>query len=142
MARWWIFFRVGPDERPHTEGEFTVKIIKTLSNRGKWTVPVQYDDGSMHELPCIHRRFTRGLNYNDPELTEYWHLAKWAPYWELLRTTKRAVLTISKVDPDVPRAQGQSQRIGYVDVFDIEDVEADEQGLRFRLVNRHGATVG
>ena len=56
---------------------------------------------------------------------------------DLLRTKGRAILTRDIANPEAKRGEALFKLMGYVDVYGIEDVACDENGLRFKFVKRY-----
>jgi hypothetical protein len=103
---------------------------KAIGSRGSWFAKV---DGE--SLPCVHEYWwvkrDQSRRYND-------HLLQSSPqndaFVAAIKDTRRVILTSDKphsVDNPAP-----FERTGYIAVWAVDDVEFDDNGLRFRFVDR------
>ena len=103
---------------------------KALGERGSWFAKVGGE-----RLPCVHKHWVHGTRHSDPG-----YLAddpKWIEFVDAIIMSKRVILTndVASVAPD--KKSGISfERDGYIAVFEVSDVVADEDGLHFNLVKR------
>jgi hypothetical protein len=63
------------------------------------------------------------------ERREQWNTPKFREYSRLLQEKNRAAVTAPNMNPD--RAHGQLKRIGYLGVFNIENVVIDDARTNF-----------
>ncbi len=128
--------------------------------RGQWDARVRWDDGTTEQLPVAHQYFWRsGANYYDPldwgptpedgprRALAYPKMQRWV---ELARRTKKVLLQIDAVNDKpagiIPGLGAQLEKapeepffkaMGYVGVYDIDDVKFDLDGLRFKFLSRY-----
>jgi hypothetical protein len=98
--------------------------------RGSWLATV---DGEL--LPCVHEYWwVKGdpsRRYNDHMLKQSQHNSDFVAK---IREKGRVILTTDK--PNSVTIPAPFERTGYVAVWTVEDVEFDENGLRFRFVDK------
>jgi hypothetical protein len=106
---------------------------------GSWYAKVRWDDGTAERLSVAHATFSNGKTYHDP--------LEWGPngsqralasakmqrWVETVKKTKKVVLQKDAFGED-----GNFTRIGYVGVYDVDDVTIDAtNGLRFKFLDRY-----
>lgn len=98
---------------------------------GSWFADV--DD---ERLPCVHDcyRTKDGRDYFDRY--SGLGLKKWENFVEAIRSGRCVIVTVDKILSEGPNFQKSFKRKGYVGVFEVADVEADSEGLRFRFVQQ------
>jgi hypothetical protein len=102
-------------------------VIQAKGNRGSWFAEV---DGE--RLPCVHRYWLTDGRYEDPGCMP--KVGKWPRFIRAIRDGQRVLMTESKVEVRPDRKSGRAfSRTAYLYVADVENVEADEQSLRFKL---------
>jgi hypothetical protein len=108
---------------------------KITGRQGDWNARVEYDDGSIEELACVHDRFWReGRAYHDPwEGAHLRNSQKFQKHLELMRSKQRVVMTSNKMDRSRLRGHGAMKRLNYRGVFNIKDFISDENGTRFTI---------
>jgi hypothetical protein len=103
---------------------------KAIGTRGSWLATV---DGEL--LPCVHEYWwVKGdplRRYNDPLLTPSPRHNEFVAH---IKERRKVILTSDKpysTDNPIP-----FERTGYIAIWTVEDVEFDENGLRFRFAER------
>jgi hypothetical protein len=86
-------------------------------------------------MPCVHRYWVKGAVHFDPGYV------LGDPQWDELvtaiRNDKRVILTSDMERPAPEKKSGVAfDRTGYIAVFEVGDVEANDEGLRFVLKKR------
>lgn len=103
---------------------------KAVGSRGSWFASV---DGE--QLPCVHRHWMKGMYHADPGYVE--GESQWPALVSAIRAKKRVILTNDEAFPVSENKHGMGfTRTGYIAVFAVENIEADEGSLRFKLVER------
>lgn len=91
-------------------------------------------------LTCVHEVFLSGSDYIDPyEMeTERWSTKSYEQV-AMLRSTGFAFLTSDYDWRNVPGKAQQFKRKGYLAVLEVDrdTIKFDEDGLRFRVIDRH-----
>jgi hypothetical protein len=99
--------------------------FKARGHRGDW-----FAEANGQRLPCVHAHWWKGSGYNDPYARP--GDRKFEELVEGIRQFGRVILTKDEV-----RDSGRTfRRTGYVAIYEVEDVEFDETGLRFRFISR------
>ncbi len=99
---------------------------KAIGSRGSWFATI---DGEA--FPCVHEYWWRkGGFYHDPNARP--EEGKWIEFIGALKTKKRAILTKDKVLDELLAFE----RLGYVALFEIDDVIVDGPNLTFRFGKR------
>jgi hypothetical protein len=105
-------------------------MIHAVGNRGSWFAKI---DGEM--LPCVHEHWKEGQRYSDPGCVP--SEGKWPRFISAIENGKKVLLTRSRVTKAPSRKSGVSlAREGYLGVYAVSDVVADDQSLRFAFGNR------
>src|SRR6266516_4005242 len=131
--------------------------------RGDWHATVRWNDGTTERLPVGHKSYwCDGGTYHDP--LEWGPTPKDGPQralassrmqrWvEAARKTKKVVLQLDGINDGPAEIVGSTigaqltmkmpegpwfRRLDYIGVYDIDDVIFDENGLRFKFLNRYG----
>ena len=102
--------------------------LSAKGNRGSWFAVV---DGE--RLPCIHEYWlSSDGQYEDPGCMP--GAGRWPKFIEAIESSRRVIVTRSRKTDSPDRKSGVSlARTAYLFVADVEQVEADEQSLRFKL---------
>ena len=104
--------------------------VKATGERGSWFATV----GS-ERLPCVHRHWVTGTRHADPGYVP--DEPKWIELLSAIRAGGRVVLTKDRpVDAPGKKSGFVFEREGYIAIFDVANVVADDDGLRFDLVRR------
>ncbi len=98
---------------------------KATGERGSWFATVGGD-----RLPCVHKYFFRNGRYQAPRA---WHSdPKHIELVDAIRTLGRVILTDDKVTGD-----GEGfERTGYIAVWEVDDIEWQNDVLTFRFLRR------
>jgi len=104
----------------------SIPTYKAEGQRGSWFAVVNGES-----LPCVHEHWYRKGSYHDPNAYRE-NPAKWDGLISALRSTKRAILTKDNVVDELK----SFERIGYIAVFEIDEISLDGFDLRFRFVKR------
>ena len=100
---------------------------KAVGNQGNWFAKVGEDS-----FPCVWDFWAVTKNgklyYND---TGIYNAPKVDHYVEALRNKKTAILRKRKLGDDAIW-----ESAGYIAMYEIDEIEYDQEGLRFRFVNR------
>jgi len=78
---------------------------------------------------AFHKHWVKGSDYDDPG--GRLGIPQWEEFVDAIREKKRVILTNSERQED-----GGFVRKGYIAVFGVNQVELDENGLRFKLISR------
>lgn len=116
---------------------------RAIGSKGSWLAEVRIDGQGTEILPCVHRHWLRGADYNDPEARPG------APVWDdfvaAIEDAGRVVLTDDRVSPPgQPGGQFGFERKGYVAIFAVKGVRVEAalggggggHHLRFSLTER------
>ncbi len=98
---------------------------RAIGARGDWFARV---DGE--RLPCVHKLWWkngRPPTYNDTEIRSS---PKADEFFEAIKRLKRVILTAEKSE-----CVGL-ERASYIAIYDVDDVEFDANGLRFKFKKR------
>ena len=105
-------------------------IKKATGSRGSWFATV---DGEL--LPCVHEYWwvkrDKTRRYDDRLLTSSRQSGELVA---AIKEKRRVILTKDK--PYSPENPAPFTRTGYIALWTVEDIEFDENGLRFRFVDR------
>jgi hypothetical protein len=101
---------------------------KAIGERGSWFAKVN------GERPCVHQHWLRGTTHLDPNYDP--DDPKFVELVTEISRLKRVILTRDNVFESPKKSGIGFERTGYIAVFDVSDVTADSDGLRFDLVNR------
>ena len=103
---------------------------KAKGSRGSWFAIV---DGE--EFPCVHRHWVKGTRHVDPGYVE--GEGQWPALVEAIRMKQRVILTKDDPIPAPDKKSGLAfNRTGYIALFEVGALEADEDSLRFDLTGR------
>jgi hypothetical protein len=111
------------------------RVSHIKGNQGVWNAKVEYDDGSVEILACVHDRcWVSGNHYHDawdgPRAKIARKTKKFRDHVELMRTRKRVIVTSNETHGI--RAQ---TRVGYRGVFNIDNFTFSEaDGVSFDFV--------
>jgi hypothetical protein len=109
--------------------------------QGQWYATVRWEDGETQVLPCVHRYYfkkgAQGPYYHDTLEGVSMEDARLLKHLEQIRSSRRVIVTDDEVD-ETKFGDGRFRRTGYVAVFDIDDLEIEGHGYRFRFVERYG----
>jgi hypothetical protein len=97
-------------------------MAKPHGKRGSW-----FADWRGETLPCVHQFWWKNGGYHDiyarPGVRKF---------EELVEAIKRVILT----KDETPDGGHSFQRLDYICIFEVEDVQFDDGGLRFRCTSR------
>lgn len=103
---------------------------KAVGSRGSWFADV---DGEL--LPCVHKHWwASGGLYDDPGLRP--GMPKGDELVVAIRAAKRVVLTSDTATFGGAGEVVGFERTGYIAVYEVDAIEYDEAGLRFKFVKR------
>jgi hypothetical protein len=111
-----------------TAGDYAMA-KKAVGERGSWFARV---DGE--RLPCVHEQWWKkevGQLYHDQLVRPGERQCE--EFVAAIRAQRRVVLTRSKHRHGADQA---AERDGYIAVFEVDDIEFDDDGLRFRFTKR------
>lgn len=104
--------------------------IRARGERGSW-----FADVNGERLPCVHRHWITGTRHSDPGYVE--GEGQWPAFLDAIKSKQRVVLTNDDPISAPEKKSGLAfNRTGYIAVFKVGNIEADEIGLRFDLVER------
>jgi hypothetical protein len=107
-----------------------LKKLKAIGERGSWFAKVNGE-----RLPCCHKHLVTGQHHSDPGYIA--GIKQWDELIEGLNSTGRVILTKDEPRADLEKKSGMAfKRIGYIAVFKVANVVADEISLRFDLTGR------
>ncbi len=108
----------------------SLKASKAIGERGSWFAIVGNE-----RLPCCHAHWVKGTHHNDPGYIA--GVKQWDELLAAIAANKKVILTKDGPKPDPDKKSGMAfDRIGYIAIFEVANVEADTIGLRFDLTNR------
>jgi hypothetical protein len=99
--------------------------LKARGSRGSWFAEV---DGK--RLPCVHQHWVKRLQYNDPGITP--GVRKNDEYINAIKDG----MVILTTDDIVSHEPFQFKRTGYVAIYTVDEVVADDNGISFRFMSR------
>jgi hypothetical protein len=103
---------------------------RAVGERGSWFAKVNGE-----RLPCVHKYWVKGLHHCDPGYIE--GEKQWMELVEAIRQKSKVILTKDDKTTEVEKKSGAAfSRTGYIAVYSVANVEADELGLRFELTDR------
>lgn len=105
------------------------EVMKAIGTRGSWFAVVERE-----ALPCVHKYWWRNGFYNDTGLRPS---QKTNELVEAIRNVKKVILTDDEINPGA--GDGGTivfNRVGYIAVYSVDDIEFDDAGLRFRFKDR------
>jgi hypothetical protein len=103
-----------------------VSKLKAKGSRGSWFAEV---DGE--RLPCVHEHWARKWpDYNDPGIKPGGRKEN-----EYIDAIKNGTVILT-TDDVVSQEPFRFSRTGYVAIYTVEDVTADDSGISFRFVSR------
>ncbi|WP_353227045.1 hypothetical protein [Novosphingobium sp.] len=103
---------------------------KAFGERGSWFATV---DGE--RLPCVHFHWIKGLHHCDPGYID--GVAPWPKFVDAIRQMRKVIVTKDKPIREQDGKSGlQFERIGYIAVFSVDNIQTDEEGLKFELKDR------
>ena len=103
---------------------------KAIGERGSWFATVNGE-----RLPCVHKHWIKFTHHCDPGYVE--GERQWDELFAAIMEGKKIIVTKDDVESRPDRKSGAGfTRTGYVAVFAVDNVTADESGLRFDLKNR------
>ncbi len=102
-------------------------MIGAKGNRGSWFAEV---DGE--RLPCVHLHWLNGGRYEDPGCMP--NVGRWPKFIRAIRDGQRVLVTDGQVilKPGTKSGKAFARKV-YLYVADVENVEADDSSLRFRV---------
>ncbi len=104
--------------------------VKAIGERGSWFAKV---DGE--RLPCVHQYWVKGLHHCDPGFGS--GERQWDELFRSIVELKRVILTKDEPIAAPDRKSGfLFNRTGYIAVYSVANIEADDRGLRFDLTGR------
>lgn len=110
---------------------------RAKGKRGDWFARVEGDD---EDLPCVHKFWVRPrkedaqqrMRYRDPYTVP--GNPTWDRFIEGIRATGRVILTDDR--PILPDGSSRFERLGYIAVFEADEVEVDGRTLWFTFGRR------
>lgn len=104
--------------------------VKAIGERGSWFATV---DGE--RLACVHKHWISGTHHCDPGYLE--GESQWPELLESIKRTEKVIVTKDDLIPQPDKKSGMAfSRTGYIAVFSVANIEADEIGLKFDLTGR------
>lgn len=104
--------------------------LKAVGERGSWFAKV---DGE--RLPCVHQHWVTGTRHSDPQYQE--DDPQWIELRDAIAAGKKVILTKDEVRDVLGKKNRRAfDRIGYIAIFEVDKVKADEAGLHFDLSKR------
>ncbi len=104
--------------------------LKAIGERGSWFGSVNGE-----RLPCVHKHWVNGTHHSDPGYIE--GEGKWPDFVAAIRDGRKIILTKDEPIPVPEKKSGVAfNRTGYIAVFMVDNIESNENGLEFDLVER------
>jgi hypothetical protein len=101
--------------------------MKAKGKHGSWFATTSRGE----TLPCVHKYWAdHWPNYLDPGVTP--GARKADEYIAAIKSGKRVILCDDNVSSD----ESEFKRAGYIAMYEVDNVEADERGMRFTFVRR------
>lgn len=106
------------------------KALKAVGERGSWFAKVGDE-----RLPCCHAHWVKGTHHNDPGYIQ--GVKQWDELLQAINENRKVILTKDETKPDPDKKSGMAfDRTGYIAIFEVTNIEADTDGLRFDLTKR------
>lgn len=86
-------------------------------------------------LPCVHKHWVTQMRHSDPGYVA--GEPKWTELVEAIERERRVILTKDRPVAAPDKKSGfVFEREGYIAIFEVDNVVADESGLHFNLTKR------
>lgn len=103
---------------------------KAIGERGSWFAKVNGE-----RIPCVHLHWVQRLRHVDPGYIE--GESPWPEFVQAIRDCGKVILTKDDAIAAPEKKSGFSfNRTGYIAVYSVANIEANEQGLSFDLTGR------
>jgi hypothetical protein len=103
---------------------------KAVGERGSWFAKVNGE-----RLACVHKHWISGTHHCDPGYIE--GESQWPDLLTTIKETGKVIVTKDDLIPQPEKKSGMAfNRTGYIAVFSVDNIEADETGLKFDLKSR------
>jgi hypothetical protein len=107
-----------------------VNRFKASGSRGSWFA--SFDD---EQLPCVHKYWLTKMHHADPNYVA--GDKKWDELVDAIFEKKKVILTNDEAHQALEKKGGMAfSRTGYVGVYRIDKIFADDESLRFDLIER------
>ena len=108
-------------------------MAKLPNAKARGTIGSWYAEVEGERLPCVHDYHAKRLQYDDDGFVE--GEPPWPEFVNAIRAAGKVILTKS-IPPDREKGQTGFQRKGYIAVFSMTELQAEEGHLRFRMDKR------
>ena len=103
---------------------------RAIGERGSWFAMVNGE-----RLPCVHSHWLSGLHHSDPGYVE--GERQWVEFVTAIQAGNKVILTKDEPVAALEKKSGfVFNRTGYIAVYAVGNITADEAGLQFDLTGR------